>query len=100
MARAQYNYAAISAGARNLRQTHYNLDNKLTEMRNMIGNMVSGEFKTTAASGTLNDSYTQFTTRATKTLQTLNKTAQYLDSIVNQQKQLDGNLNTDFGRLR
>jgi signal transduction histidine kinase len=99
MATAQYNFERLRQASQQLTQAQNRLDTKLTEMRNVIANMVSGDFKTTGASGTLNEAYAQFTDKASRTLETLHNTSRFLQGIVQQQQQLDGNLQQGFRRL-
>jgi uncharacterized protein YukE len=99
MKRAAYNYEALRTAAADLIQKKNELDQQLTEMRNMIANMVSGDFKTTQASGKLNEVYAQFTDKATKTLETLQRTSDFLKGIIAKQEEVEGSTTDIFTGL-
>lgn len=99
MKRAAYSYGALETGASQLIQAKNRLDQKLTEMRNMIANMVGGDFKTTQASGKLNEVYGQFTDKATKTMQTMQRTSDFLKGIIAKQKEVEGSTTDVFQGL-
>ena len=92
-------YDAVVRAANRLRTGQSQLDQKLRQLKSMIDNLITSQFKTTAASGKLGDAYTRFTDAATKANEALNGMGSYLDSVRQQHEELDQNLAGGFGSL-
>lgn len=99
MTRAAYNYEALRTASSQLIQAKNRLDQKLTDMRNMIATMVGGDFKTTQASGKLDEVYSQFTDKATKTMETMQRTSDFLRGVIAKQQEVEGSTTDVFGGL-
>jgi uncharacterized protein YukE len=92
-------YDAVIRSANRLRTGRGQLDQKLQQLKSMIDNLISSQFKTTAASGKLGDAYTRFTDNARRALESLDGMGSYLDSVKQQHEELDQNLAGGFGSL-
>ena len=93
-------YDALQRQAQNLRQGQQNLVQKLETLQNMINNLITGQFKTDVASGKLGDAQSRFTQNAKRALEALERMARYLESVIQQQRDLDQGLGGGFGSIR
>lgn len=91
--------ADINVGYDGLQQTSTQLKNgkeeltqKLQQLKGLVDQLTSGEFKTQVASGKFNESYQQFTTSATNLVESLDSISQYLNNVIQQHQQLDQSL--------
>jgi WXG100 family type VII secretion target len=92
-------YDGVIQAANQLRTARGQLDQKLQRLKAMIDNLISSQFKTTAASGKLGEAYTKFTNAVTKANESLDGMARYLDSVKQQHEELDQQLAGGFGGL-
>ena len=90
---------SINIGYDGLQQTSTQLKNgkeeltqKLQQLKGLVDQLTSGEFKTQVASGKFNESYQQFTTSATNLVESLDSISQYLNNVIQQHQQLDQSL--------
>jgi WXG100 family type VII secretion target len=99
MADINVDYDAVVRSANRLRSGRGQLDQKLNQLKSMIDNLISSQFKTTAASGKLGDAYTRFTNAARRSIEALDGMGSYLESVKQQHEELDQNLAGGFGSL-
>ena len=99
MADINVDYDAVVQAANRLRTGRGQLDQKLQQLKSMIDNLISSQFKTTSASGKLGDAYGRFTEAARRALESLDGMGSYLDSVKQQHEELDQNLAGGFGSL-
>jgi WXG100 family type VII secretion target len=92
MADINLDYDGVIQAANRLRTGKGQLDQKLTQMKSMIDNLISSQFKTTQASGKLGEAFGRFTQAAQKSVESLEGMASYLDSVKRQHEELDQNL--------
>jgi WXG100 family type VII secretion target len=92
-------YDAVVQAANRLTEGKQRLDQKLDQLKSMIDNLISTQFKTTAASGKLGDAQSRFTQAAKQTMAALNGMSQYLESVKRQHEELDQNLAGGFGSI-
>lgn len=99
MADINVDYDAVVRSANRLKTGRGQLDQKLQQLKGMIDNLISAQFKTTAASGKLGDAYSRFTEAARKSIESLDGMGTYLESVKQQHEDLDQNLAGGFGNL-
>jgi WXG100 family type VII secretion target len=99
MADINVDYDAVVRSANRLKTGRGQLDQKLQQLKGMIDNLISSQFKTTAASGKLGDAYSRFTNAARQTMQALDGMGSYLESVKQQHEELDQNLAGGFGSI-
>lgn len=78
MANLNVSYDEMDAAATRLTTGRDQLNDQLSQLRAFIQNLVSSGFVTDQASGAFNQSYEQFTTSATATVDNLTQIAQNL----------------------
>jgi uncharacterized protein YukE len=92
-------YDAVVRSANQLKNGRQQLNQKLEQLKSMIDNLVSTQFKTTAASGKLGDAQSRFTQAAKRTMDSLDGMGSYLESVKRQHEELDQNLAGGFGSI-
>ena len=92
-------YDAVVRSANQLKNGRTQLNQKLEQLKSMIDNLVSSQFKTTAASGKLGDAQSRFTQAAKRTMDSLDGMGSYLESVKRQHEELDQNLAGGFGSI-
>ena len=92
-------YDAVVQAATRLKNGRTELNQKLEQLKSMIDNLVSTQFKTTAASGKLGDAQSRFTQAAKRTMESLDGMGSYLESVKRQHEELDQNLAGGFGSI-
>jgi len=75
-------YAEMQGAATQLTSGEHQIKGDLTKLQTMINQLVQGGYVTDTSSKHFQDSYTQFTSGATRMIQGLNGMAQYLDAAV------------------
>lgn len=98
MANLSVSYEQMSAQARQLRATRDQIQQMLQQARNQVENLVNSGFVTDSASVAFNTSYQEFTTSATKTIDSLTTISQNLDKMVQVMQETDRQLANQVGR--
>jgi uncharacterized protein YukE len=93
-------YDALRRMAGDLRRKQQELIQKMESLQNQVNNLITGEFKTDVASAKLGDAQTRFTQNAKKALEALDRMAQYLERVIQQQTELDQNLGSGFSAIK
>lgn len=75
-------YGEMQSAARQLQSGEQTIEGDLRKLKQLVDNLVAGGYVTDRSSKHFQDSYTQFTTGATRMIQGLNGMAQYLDTAV------------------
>jgi uncharacterized protein YukE len=99
MADINVDYDAVVRSANRLKTGRGQLDQKLQNLKGMVDNLITTQFKTTAASGKLGDAYSRFTDAAKRSIEALDGMGNYLESVKRQHEELDQNLAGGFGSL-
>lgn len=92
MANMNVTYSRMEDSARRLKSGKADLDQKLTELRNLITQLVNDGFTTTSASGAFDQSYQEFTQGAKKTISGLDGMADFLTKAAQTMRQVDQDL--------
>jgi WXG100 family type VII secretion target len=85
-------YDGLQQTSTQLKTGKEELTQKLQQLKGLVDQLTSGEFKTQVASGKFNESYQQFTTSATNLVESLDSISQYLNNVIQQHQQLDQSL--------
>lgn len=80
MANVNVTYAEMQAAANRLNAGEQQMNGDLTNLQNMINNLVQSGYITDASSKRFEQSYTEFTKGARQMMQGLQGMAQYLDA--------------------
>jgi WXG100 family type VII secretion target len=75
-------YAEMQSAARQLQAGEQTIEGDLTKLKHLVDNLVASGYVTDTSSKHFQDSYTQFTSGATRMIQGLTGMAQYLDAAV------------------
>jgi WXG100 family type VII secretion target len=75
-------YAEMQAAARQLQAGEQTIGGDLTKLKHLVDTLVTSGYVTDSSSRRFHDSYTQFSTGATRMIHGLNGMAQYLDAAV------------------
>jgi WXG100 family type VII secretion target len=75
-------YAEMQSAARQLQAGEQAIEGDLTKLKHLVDTLVTSGYVTDTSSKSFQESYTQFTTGATRMIQGLNGMAQYLDAAV------------------
>ena len=92
MANLNVSYQDMQTEATALRQGQADINDKLTQLRTRIQNLVTSGFVTDAASGAFNQAYEQFNNGATQTISALESLATNLQSMADTLQQTDQEL--------
>ncbi|WP_448760447.1 WXG100 family type VII secretion target [Actinomyces oricola] len=92
MANISASYDEMNQQAASLRSTRDNIQQMLQQARMQVDNLVSSGFVTDSASGAFQANYQEFTTSATKTIDSLTSISSNLDKIVSVMRETDQNL--------
>jgi WXG100 family type VII secretion target len=82
VANVNVTYAEMQSAATRLNAGEKQINGDLTNLQNMINQLVQGGYVTDTSSKQFEASYTQFHTGASKMIQGLNGMGQYLDAAV------------------
>ncbi|HEY3629784.1 MAG TPA: WXG100 family type VII secretion target [Jatrophihabitantaceae bacterium] len=85
-------YDGLQQASTQLKNGKEEITQKLQQLKGLVDQLTSGEFKTQVASGKFNESYQQFTTSATNLVESLDSISQYLNNVIQQHQQLDQSL--------
>jgi len=85
-------YDQISQISRSLDQGRQNIDDQLTTMKQQVDELISSGFVTDQASGAFGQSYQEFTTGSTQTIDGMQKMTSFLDNAVSSMQDLDSQL--------
>ena len=75
-------YAEMQSAARQLQAGEQTIEGDLRKLKQLVDNLVMGGYVTDSSSKRFHESYTEFTTGATKVIQGLTGMGQYLDTAV------------------
>jgi WXG100 family type VII secretion target len=75
-------YAEMQSAARQLQAGEQTIETDLRRLKQLVDTLVAGGYVTDSFSKRFHDSYTQFSTGATKVIQGLTGMGQYLDAAV------------------
>lgn len=92
MANISASYEDMRQQATALRSTRDNIQQQLNQAKMQVDNLVSSGFVTDSASGAFQTNYQEFTTSATKTMDSLTSISSNLDRIVQVMQETDQNL--------
>lgn len=98
MANISASYEEMRNQARQLRTTRDTINQSLTTARQQVDNLVSSGFVTDSASGAFQSSYHEFTTSATRTIDSLDAISRNLEKIVSTLEETDRNLGQQMKR--
>jgi WXG100 family type VII secretion target len=85
-------YQDMRDAANQLRNGQAEIQQKLGQLQKLVQNLVNGGFVTDRASKQFDQSYNEFTTGATKTIEGLDGMGKYLESAANAFEQADQQL--------
>ena len=98
MANISASYEEMRNQARQLRTTRDTINQSLTTARQQVDNLVSSGFVTDSASGAFQASYHEFTTSATRTIDSLDAISRNLEKIVSTLEETDRSLGQQMKR--
>lgn len=94
MANVNVTYQELTDTANRLKTGQSDIENKLSELKKAVDQLISAGFQTDKASGAFSSSYDQFTTGATKTIQGLEGMSQFLKASADAFTQVDDQLSS------
>ncbi len=97
MANLNVSYDQMASASAQLRTGQADLETKLSELRALVGQLITDGFATTAASGAFDASYEQFTSGARTTVGGIDGMAQFLDSAASALQSTDEQLAGQLG---
>jgi len=97
MANMNVTYDEMTQAAGRLTTGKDEITQKLNDLKNYIGQLVSSGFVTDSASVRFNETYTQFTTASTQTIGALEGLAQYLRQAADALQKTDQQLAAGLG---
>ncbi|MDR0285016.1 MAG: WXG100 family type VII secretion target [Propionibacteriaceae bacterium] len=97
MANVNVTYQEMRDAANKLNAGREEINQKLSDLKTYIGNLVSSGFVTDQASVKFNETYTQFTTNATGTISALEGLASYLTQAAQAMSDTDSQLAAGLG---
>jgi WXG100 family type VII secretion target len=92
MSNIKVTYADMEQAATRLQNGEHEIDQKLTEMRNFINQLVSTGFVTEKASQAFDNSYASYTKSAQKVIAALDDMQKYLHTAANTMRDTDARL--------
>ena len=98
MANLSVSYEQMSTQARQLRTTRDQIQQMLNQARRQVENLVNSGFVTDKASVAFNDTYREYTTSATNTIDSLTTISQNLEEMVRVMQDTDRQLANQVGR--
>lgn len=98
MANVSVTYQELEDAARYLLSGENDLKTKFNELKSRIDALTSSGFVTDQASGTYNDTYTQFTNSMTQAVSALDTLSQYLMHAAQTMQQTDQSLSQQFSQ--
>lgn len=98
MANISASYEEMRNQARQLRTTRDTINQSLTTARQQVDNLVSSGFVTDSASGAFQASYHEFTTSATRAIDSLDAISRNLEKIVSTLEETDRSLGQQMKR--
>ena len=97
MANVNVEYEKLTQEAKQLRDGKTEITDKLHHLQTLVNNLVHDGFVTDSASKAFEQSYTEFTTGAQKTIEGLQGLSQFLDKVVETMRQTDESLASAAG---
>jgi WXG100 family type VII secretion target len=98
MANMNVTYAEMNDTATRMRNDKADIDDKLTECKNIVNTLTTNGFVTDQASGHFNDVATQFVTSANQAMDTLDQLSQWLDKAVDAMREMDSQLTNSLNK--
>ncbi len=92
MANVNVTYEEMSDSANRMRNNKTDIDQKLTECKNIVDSLTSSGFVTDQASGKFDEVHTEFVTSANQAMETLDQLSQWLDKAVDAMRDMDTQL--------
>jgi len=89
MADINVDYDSLVRSAERLKTGRGQLDQKLQQLKGQIDNLITSNFKTTAASGKLGDAQSRFTEAAKRSIEALDGMSEYLRGVKQSHETLD-----------
>lgn len=92
MADMNITYDEMSNSATRMRNNKTDIDDKLTECKNIVDSLTGSGFVTQQASGRFDEVHTEFVNSANQAMDTLDQLSQWLDKAVDAMRQMDSDL--------
>lgn len=92
MANINVTYADMQDAAKRLTAGQSDIESKLTELKNLVNNLVTGGYVTDTSSKAFDASYTEFNEGATKTISGIEGISQYLTAAADALQSTDEEL--------
>jgi WXG100 family type VII secretion target len=98
MANMNVTYAEMNDTATRMRNDKADIDDKLTECKNIVNTLTGNGFVTDQASGRFNDVANEFVTSANQAMETLDQLSQWLDKAVDAMRDMDTQLTSSLNQ--
>ncbi len=98
MANMNVTYAEMNDTATRMRNDKADIDDKLTECKNIVNTLTGNGFVTDQASGRFNDVAGEFVTSANQAMETLDQLSQWLDKAVDAMRDMDTQLTSSLNK--
>ena len=98
MANMNVTYADMDTASKHLKTGQADIEQKLSELKSMVDNLVQGGYVTDSSSKAFDQSYQEFNTGVNKTIQGLDGMSQYLTQASNALRSTDEELAKGLSR--
>lgn len=98
MANVNVTYQEMSDTASRMRSNKADIDDKLTDCKNIVDGLVSNGFVTDQASGKFDEVHTEFVNSANQAMETLEQLSTWLDKAVDAMRDMDTQLTSSLNK--
>ncbi|MEY9874620.1 WXG100 family type VII secretion target [Streptacidiphilus sp. MAP12-33] len=98
MANMNVTYQEMSDTAARMRNNKTDIDDKLTDCKNIVDSLTGNGFVTDQASGRFDEVHTEFVNSANQAMETLDQLSTWLDKAVDAMREMDTQLTSSLNK--